>query len=242
MHTLSVLIPAYNEEELLPRCLGHVQAALDRVAPLLARSEIVVCDNNSTDRTAEIASAHGCKVVFEPLNQIARARNAAAKAAGGDWLLFVDADSWPPPELLEEAVATMKSGRYVGCGSTIRIVDGPLWFKWAWESKNWSMRLLKWCPGGFILCQRSAFEVLGGFPVDYYIFEEAEFVRRLKRAGKLRNLGFTVLHKHPFSASGRKGAKYGLWSWIGTAFRFWLAPTRRSQDRAFAAKWYDDRK
>jgi hypothetical protein len=136
----------------------------------------------------------------------------------------------------------MKGGRYIGCGSTIRIIDGPKWFKWAWESKNFSMRLLKWCPGGFIYCQQTGFETIGGFPHEYYIFEEAEFIRRLKKLAKTLNLKFTVLHKYPFSASGRKGAKYGLWSWTKTAFIFWLSPVRRSKDREFADKWYDNKR
>jgi hypothetical protein len=130
----------------------------------------------------------------------------------------------------------------VGCGSTIRIVDGPRWFKWAWESKNLSMRLLKWCPGGFLFCERGSYDAIGGFPEEYYIFEEAEFVRCLKRHGKKRGLRFAILHKYPFAASGRKGSKYGLWSWTKTAGSFWLSPRKKSKDKAFAKKWYDSRR
>ena len=62
--------------------------------------ELIVCDNNSTDRTAEIARNAGARVVFEPVNQIARARNRGAAAATGDWLIFVDADSHPSAGLV----------------------------------------------------------------------------------------------------------------------------------------------
>ena len=58
-------------------------------------TELIVCDNNSSDATPAIAAAAGARVVFEPVNQIGRARNAAAAAATGDWLVFVDADSHP---------------------------------------------------------------------------------------------------------------------------------------------------
>lgn len=237
-HKLSVLIPAYNEALLIRSCITHVRAALDRVAQQLSGCEIIVCNNNSTDRTAAIAEELNCRVVFEPVNQIARARNTAASIASGDWLLFVDADSWPPAELMKDAVDVMSEGRHIGCGSTIRVVDGPLWFKWAWESKNLSMRLLKWCPGGFIFCRKDAFDAVGGFPIEYYIFEEAIFIKNLKQQAKTEGLKFTVLHKHPFHASGRKGAQYGLWSWVKTAAKLWGSPKKLMKDKSFAEKWY----
>jgi hypothetical protein len=98
------------------------------------------------------------------------------------------------------------------------------------------MRLLKWCPGGFILCRRDAFIEIGGFPLDRYIFEEAEFVKRLKKLAFKRRQKFTVLHKHPFSASGRKGPKYGLWSWTKTAVRLWLSPKKLLRTNGMKAK------
>ena len=72
--------------------------------------ELIVCDNNSTDRTAAIAAAAGAIVVFEPINQISRARNTGAARATGDWLLFVDADSFPTRELFADVVAAISSG------------------------------------------------------------------------------------------------------------------------------------
>ena len=52
--------------------------------------------------------------MFEPVNQIARARNAGAAAASGDWLMFVDADSYPSVELLREVREAMQSGCLAG--------------------------------------------------------------------------------------------------------------------------------
>ena len=89
---ISVIVPAFNEEKLIAETLRRIQAARSAFASLGWESEIVVCDNNSTDRTAELARAEGATVVFEPVNQIARARNTGASAATGDWFLFVDAD------------------------------------------------------------------------------------------------------------------------------------------------------
>src|SRR6185369_12224787 len=96
---LSVVVPAFNEERLLVATLDSIKAAAQGLGDW--NWELVVCDNNSTDRTAEVARAAGAKVVFEPHNQISRARNTGAAAATGEWLLFVDADSTPSRALFE---------------------------------------------------------------------------------------------------------------------------------------------
>jgi glycosyltransferase involved in cell wall biosynthesis len=106
---VSIVVPAFNEEKLLAATLASIREAAGGLD-----AELIVCDNNSTDRTAEIARQAGAKVVFEPVNQISRARNAGAAAASGDWLVFVDADSFPDRDLFAELSQAMASGRYVG--------------------------------------------------------------------------------------------------------------------------------
>ena len=153
---VSVVIPAFNEESRLPQCIRRIREACEASHGLAGAYEIIVCDSNSTDSTSAVAESCGCTVVFEPINQISRARNRGASVSSGQWLLFVDADSWPSPELIEDMMPLLSSSDYIGCGSTISVVDGPRWFKFTWESKNWSMRTFKWCPGAFILCRRDA--------------------------------------------------------------------------------------
>ena len=99
---ISVIVPAFNEEKLLGASLAEIKTAAAAFTRLGWDFELIVCDNNSTDRTADIARAAGAKVVFEPVNQIARARNCGAAAATGDWLIFVDADSHPSAELFAD--------------------------------------------------------------------------------------------------------------------------------------------
>src|SRR2546428_7859476 len=84
-----------------------------------ARGELVVCDNNSTDRTAQIARAAGARVVSEPLNQISRARNTGAREAQGRFLIFVDADTHLAPEPLHEALARLGFGTVCGGVATL---------------------------------------------------------------------------------------------------------------------------
>src|SRR5687768_18403295 len=108
---VSVIVPAYNEERLLAGSLAATRDAMRAFDAAGWTSELIVCDNNSTDRTAEIARAAGATVVFEPHNQIGRARNAGAARATGRWLVFVDADSHPTPALLADAAAAMRDRR-----------------------------------------------------------------------------------------------------------------------------------
>jgi glycosyltransferase involved in cell wall biosynthesis len=236
---VSVVIPAFNEEKRLPQTVRHIREACDASPGLAGGYEIIVCDNNSTDATAAAARSCDCTVVLEPVKQISKARNRGASVASGQWLLFIDADSWPSPQLIEDMAPLLTSRDCIGCGSTIRVIDGPRWFKIAWESKNWSMRTFKWCPGGFILCRREAFSAIGGFSEEHYLFEELDFVRRLKGLAARRGQRFMILHKHPFSTSGRRATAFGVGGWMKFALRLSLFHKRSVRDKAFAAKWYE---
>src|ERR1700761_3437300 len=82
---VSVVVPAYNEEKLITESLRSIKLAMKAFERIGWQTELIVCNNNSTDRTAELAEAAGARVVFEPVNQIARARNRGAAAAAGKW-------------------------------------------------------------------------------------------------------------------------------------------------------------
>ena len=94
------------------------------MAELPWRGELVVCDNNSTDDTAAIAAAAGARVVFEPFNQISRARNAGARAARGAWLsVCVDADTRVGAALPARGATRLASGRCAGGSAAIALAD-----------------------------------------------------------------------------------------------------------------------
>jgi glycosyltransferase involved in cell wall biosynthesis len=85
---ISVIIPAFNEERVIQQTLERIKLGIKESESEGVSWEIIVCDNNSTDKTAEIATKMGTKIAFEPINQIARARNTGVGMAQGDWLLF----------------------------------------------------------------------------------------------------------------------------------------------------------
>jgi glycosyltransferase involved in cell wall biosynthesis len=118
----SVIIPAFNEEIWLPRTLAALQSAMDAI-PL--EGEVIVVNNNSTDRTPQIARKYNAHVAFEPVNQISRARNTGARAAKGRFFIFLDADTLVSPALLQAALDYLSSGECGGGGSLVDY-DKPL--------------------------------------------------------------------------------------------------------------------
>jgi glycosyltransferase involved in cell wall biosynthesis len=205
---LSISIPAFNEEKLITGCVQKVHEALKTNAASDLTSEIIVVDNNSIDGTAQFARAAGAQVVFEPINQISRARNAGAAAAQGDWLLFVDADSWLSPVTVAELLACIRQGRSAGGGCVVDLDEAPLLGKFFIETWNLISRTLKWAAGCFVFCRTDIFREIGGFPAELYAAEEIRFSVELHRVAKKRRLKVVILQKQRHVSSGRKFKLY----------------------------------
>ena len=238
---ISVVVPAFNEERLLPGSLSSVRAAMEGFARLGWESELIVCDNNSTDRTAQIAKRAGAGVVFEPVNQIGRARNTGAARARGDWIFFVDADCTPSPELFLDAADSIRAGCLAG-GSTIRYEDPPPDVALAIGIWNAVSRISKVAAGSFIFCEAAAFRETGGFSEELYASEEIDLFRRLKRLARRDRRTIVILHRHPLRTSDRKLRLYGWreFSWFMVKTVASRGRTLRSRRDCFA--WYDGRR
>ena len=208
---ISVVIPALNEEKLLPGTLRSIRAASESFARLGWETELVVCDNNSTDRTAELARAAGAKVVFEPINQIGRARNAGAAGASGDWLIFVDADSHPSAELFGAVAGQIQRGGVIAGGSTVRLDAGNFVPNLVLHCWNLLSRVKRWAAGSFIFCDAAAFREIGGFSRELFASEELDLSERLKTLGRATGRRFVILHEHPLVTSARKMHLYTPW-------------------------------
>ena len=236
---LSVVVPAYNEEKLLAGSLAAISSAAGAFG---GDWELVVCDNNSTDRTAEIARAAGAKVVFEAHNQISRARNRGASVATGDWLVFVDADSTPTRGLFADLKQVIESERVIGGGSTISADSEAASFRFAVQSWNFISRTMRWAAGAFVYCEAEAFRAVGGFSEELYASEELDLSQKLKRLGREQGREFRILHRHPLHSSDRKLRLYG-WAELGRAFgRFLAHPRRTLRSAEGCSPWYDGRR
>jgi glycosyltransferase involved in cell wall biosynthesis len=237
---LSVVVPAFNEERLLPATLAHVDVCTSAIHDRGWQTELIVCDNNSTDGTAEIARAAGALVVFEPVNQIARARNCGAKAASGEWLLFVDADSSPSAELFLDMLEAIETGRCVGGGATIALPGARAAVR-AWVGAwNALSRTARWAAGSFLFSEAAAFRAVGGFSEALYAAEEIEFSRRLKARFPERR--FVILHRHPLITSGRKAELYTPKEHLAFLWRMATRGRRALRSREACSVWYDGRR
>jgi len=239
---ISIVIPAFNEEKLLGESLRQIKSAASAFTKIGWETELIVCDNNSTDRTAEIARMEGGIVVFEPINQIARARNSGAATATGDWLVFVDADSHPSTELFGEAADAIRSGKCLGGSATMQLdekyfVAGIITHLW-----NLTSRWKKIFAGAFVFCETNAFRKLGGFSHDLFCAEELEFGQRLKKLAKETGKHLVILHRHPLLTSARKMRLYSPLNHLWFLFRAIFDTRRAMGSRESAYMWYDGKR
>jgi glycosyltransferase involved in cell wall biosynthesis len=234
---ISVLIPAFNEEAHLPRTISSVRESFAAAGE--GGYEIVVCDNNSTDTTTPVAQALGARVVFEPHNQIARARNTAAERSQGEWLIFLDADTSLNPGLLKETLRVFKAGGTCGGGSVLEFDEpriGPMHRMLVWFWNTVSVRL-GLAAGSYLFCQRQAWEDVGGFDQTVYAGEELYFSRKIKQWGRERALCFRVLTGSPIVTSARKLEWYSQWAMLKHILRMMRPGAHKNRDHC--GLWYE---
>jgi glycosyltransferase involved in cell wall biosynthesis len=241
--TVSVVVPAFNEEALLPGSLGAIRAAMGAFDRRGWGSELVVCDNNSTDRTAAIAREAGAVVAFEPINQIGRARNTGAAHATGTWIVFVDADSYPTEALFAAIADAIDDGRCLAGGSTIALqgthgrlvrLMTSLWNAWS--------RMSRWAAGSLIFCEANAFRAVGGFDHRFFAGEEIDLFRRLKRRAHRERRRVVILHDHPLHTSDRKVHLYTTRELMAFVIATIVSGGRTLQSGRTCPAWYDGRR
>ena len=211
---LSIIIPAYNEEEYLPRLLDSIDVARSKYSGGPAEVEVVVADNDSNDRTAEIATAFGARVVRVEKRRIAAARNGGGHAARGEIICFIDADSAVHPQTFNAIERTITRGRYVGGSTGLTL-----------ERKSFGLMVtyylaapIVWLTGmdaGVVFCRREDFEAVGGYDEGYMYAEDLLFLMALRRLGKTRGQRLTRLPKVRALGCTRKFDQFGDWHYFG---------------------------
>jgi glycosyltransferase involved in cell wall biosynthesis len=239
---ISVVVPAFNEEKLVGASLVSIREAMTAFDARGWTGELIVCDNNSTDRTAELARAAGATVVFEPVNQIGRARNTGAAAASGDWLIFVDADSHPNRGLFAEVADAIQTGKYVFGGAKVKMEGSHPVANFSAMVWNAISRLGKFVAGSFIFCETTAFREIGGFNNRMYAAEEIDLANRLKVVARQRGKKVIVLHRHPLITSDRKVRLYSKKELLTFLLRATFSHRRTLTDRDACHSWYDGRR
>ena len=236
---VALVIPAFNEEAHLPATLASAKNALAGLDV-----HLIVVDNNSTDNTAKIARENGATVVFEAVNQIARARNAGARYALAkdnppDGLVFLDADTDLPRKTLDQAMAHLRSEDICGGGATI-VSDRPFpaFVRGMLATWNRTSAVLGLAAGSFLFCPAQAFVDTGGFDERVYAGEEIWFSRALKKWGRKNGRRrFPIITDPPVITSARKGDMFGSPAIAFQLFAILLCPWI-TRSRRLCPVWY----
>jgi rSAM/selenodomain-associated transferase 2 len=201
---LSIIIPVLNEEKTIAPTLEHLK-------PLMP-DEIIVVDGGSTDRTREIVSSLNATLLPSPPER-SRQMNHGAKAATGDILLFLHADTLLPASALPEIRSALEDLQYIGGRFDVSLDHKGVVFKLIGSLISLRSRLTRVATGDqAIFVRRRIFEEMGGFP-DIPIMEDIAFSRALKKKGRIACLRSRVL------TSARRWEQEGVWR---TILKMWL--------------------
>jgi glycosyltransferase involved in cell wall biosynthesis len=174
---VSVIVPAYQAEAYLDAALI---SARDQNYDQL---EVIVIDDGSTDRTAEIAAAHGVRVLSQPNGGPAAARNAGVAVARGEFVTILDADDIWPRDRLSQQVEYMREHPEVG------IVFGLTEMFLTPNQERPAHRPVfdegERVPGhpSTMLVRRDIFELIGGFDESLRLSEDVDWLARAVDAG-----------------------------------------------------------
>jgi glycosyltransferase involved in cell wall biosynthesis len=239
----SLVIPAHNEELLLPRLLDSVFAARARWRQGPSAIEVIVADNVSTDRTATIAKERGCRVVEVEERRIASVRNGGAAVAEGEILCFVDADSEIHPETFNAIEDSSASGRVVAGATGVWMERWSLGIAMTWAlfmPLVWLTRM----DTGVVFCRKEDFVTIGGYDERRFFGEDVQLLWDLRRIGRKRKQRLTRLRTVKALGSTRKFDVHGDWHYFSDLFG--LLPKMLWSPRAsseFADKyWYGEQR
>jgi glycosyltransferase involved in cell wall biosynthesis len=230
---ISFIVPAHNEQSCLPPTLQ----AIHESARVVGRAyEIIVVDDASTDATAEIARQNKARVVSVNHRQIAGTRNSGGRAANGEQLFFVDADTTINSRAVASALRAMDKGA-VGGGAPAWLGKGEVVPLYIWLLGYVSVvgtKLIGFTGGAFMFCTRQAFQATGGFNERMFWGEEGEFAMALKREGRF------VVVLNPVLTSGRRFRKTSALQLLAGGVRMIFSPIKMVTQRSSVEKiWYD---
>lgn len=233
----SVIIPAYNEAQYLPKSLGALQKAQVRLGEPI---EVIVADNLSTDATAAVAREFGARVVSVPVKCVSAVRNGGAAVATGKYLLFVDADNCVSEDLLVEIKRVMDTGEFVGGGLVSAHYDrDSLGLRLTHRLVKLSVAL-SGVSMFLFYTTRTHFDAIGGFNEKLRAVEDYDFARRLRAYGKRLYLRYCNLNRGHVVLSSRKFDEYGDWAVVRHPLQFLKAC--RNQPEMVDELWYKPRR
>ncbi|MEI6410531.1 MAG: TIGR04283 family arsenosugar biosynthesis glycosyltransferase [Bacteroidota bacterium] len=194
---ISIVIPVLNEAERIGPLVRYLQSNGGSLV-----LEILVADAGSTDETVLNATEAGAKIVQCPVRGRAAQMNAGARAAQGEILYFIHADTIPPDTFAFDIQSVIKAGYEMGCYRYVFDINHLMLKINAYFTRfHWI-----WCQGGdkTFFIRKSVFDQLGGYNEYYSIMEEYDFLLRARKG----NLPFYIIPKNAI-VSARKYRKNG---------------------------------
>lgn len=235
---ISIIIPAFNEEKYIGKTLESVKYAM-QIYGNTDEVEIIVVNNNSSDRTEGIAKQYGATVVFAKERCIATVRNKGAKAAKGGIIGFLDADSLITPNMFNSINDTMSSGKYIGGGTDIKFNRSSLGLFCTLCVTVFPFRWLLGIAGGLLFTRKETFEELGGFDESLYCAEDAKLALELKSYGKQKGKKFKIITSDYIVTSTRTFDQFGDWYYFKNIPKI-LFVKKAFKNKNFCRKfWYD---
>lgn len=184
---ISIVIPAFNEENYLSGCLDSLQKQKTKIS-----YEVIVVDNASTDETSKIARSYKVNVVYESRIGRSYARQAGFEQAQGKYVLGTEADCIVPPEWMERLYRVLDQGKYLGVTGPGKINELSLIKQWCLNfgqplcCKIHNLLFGYYFFDGFNFgITKEAFQRVGGFNTSFTTFDEIELASRLARIGKI---------------------------------------------------------
>jgi glycosyltransferase involved in cell wall biosynthesis len=215
--SVSLVIPAYNEEEQIGACLDSVfEHASGRF------DEVIVVDNASTDRTSEIARSKGARVVVEDRKGLTRARQKGLESVTSDYIAYIDADCRLSAEwfsLFQYHLA--KHPQLVSLTGPVLYHDGPFLLRVPIALLGWiTLPIACWMAGylvvgGNFVAKREALIAAGGFDPDIAFYgEDADIARRLAKQGyvllRLNFYAYTSMRRFLRDGLVQTGVRYAI--------------------------------
>jgi glycosyltransferase involved in cell wall biosynthesis len=226
---ISVVVPAFNEEDYL----GATLASLNQAKTFLGgeeslTAEIIVVDNDSNDSTANIARTVGATVARETQHNVAKVRNTGAKLSHGDVLVFVDADTIVPEKLLTRIVEAMSDDTCFG--GAVDTDYRPLKPTVQAYLQCWRIigKLAGMAQGATQFCRKDVFFSLKGYDEALFMGEDVDLYWRLKRFAKRQNGSVIFIDDIRVAPSTRRFDQWRLWRTLTWTNPLFILMFRRS--------------
>jgi glycosyltransferase involved in cell wall biosynthesis len=205
----SVIIPAYNEEESLPQTLKQIVKGL---SAMTAPSELIVVDNDSQDRTKEIAEDFGAIVLREQEHCISRVRNTGARNSTGEVLIFIDADTLVPENLFQKIAEVMKDEKCLGGAVAVGYPEFQRkWMKYYLSGWKFWGNIFNMKQGAAQFCRKEVFTEQEGYDESVFMGEDVEFYWRLSKFAGKSDGYLSFIESPKVITSTRRFDKMSVW-------------------------------